>query len=151
MRLREDPSARAQPVIGRRAIIGAGDIDLMQVLLRWAVGAVGLYLTVQLAQAIGVTGLELKDWGTAFIAVLLLTLVNAFIRPIVRLITLPLNCLTLGLFGLVVNALMFWLVGALEIGLRVDGFLAALFGSVVLSIISGILNTLITERDGRKR
>lgn len=118
----------------------------MRILLRWAIGAAALYLTVFLGEILGV-GLALRrDVLSAFLVVLVLTLVNALIRPVVKLVTLPLNCLTLGLFGFVVNALMFWLVGSLEIGLRVDGFGAALFGSVVLSLISGFLNTLIVER-----
>lgn len=122
----------------------------MRVLLRWIIGAVALFLTVQAAQALKI-GLALKP-GTegvvsAFVVILVLTLVNAFIRPVVRLITMPLNCLTLGLFGFVVNALMFWLVGMLDLGLVVKDFVAALFGSVVLSVISGLLNALVVERE----
>lgn len=120
----------------------------MQILLRWVVGAVALFATVWLGKKIGI-GLELRDIGSAFVVVLALALVNAVIRPVVKLITLPLNCLTLGLFSFVVNALMFWLVGELHIGLYVKGFLAALFGSVVLSLISGVLNTLLPESDER--
>ena len=104
-----------------------------------------LYLTVLLGRELGLK-LAITDVVGAFIAVLVLTLVNAFIRPVLRLVTLPLNCLTLGLFGFVINALMFWLVGTLGLGLKVDGFWAALFGSVALSVISGILNTVIVER-----
>ncbi|GAB4470368.1 MAG: phage holin family protein [Armatimonadaceae bacterium] len=124
----------------------------MQLLLRWIVGAVALLITVKIAEALNI-GLALKtgDAGlvSAFIVILALTLVNAFIRPIVNLLTLPLNCLTFGLFSLVVNALMFWLVGALDLGLVVNGFLPALFGSVVLGAISGLLNLFIV-RDKEK-
>ena len=122
----------------------------MRVLLRWAIGAAALYVTVLLGQQLGLK-MAITDVAGAFIAVLVLTLVNAFIRPVLRLVTLPLNCLTLGLFGFVVNALMFWLVGTLGLGLKVDGFWAALFGSVALSIISGILNTFIVERGEARR
>ena len=118
----------------------------MRILVRWAAGAGALFLTVLLGQSLGLK-LALRDVGSAFVVVLVLTLVNALVRPLVKLATLPLNCLTLGLFGFVVNALMFWLVGSLGIGLRVDDFWAALFGSVVLSVISGILNTLIPDGD----
>jgi putative membrane protein len=118
----------------------------VRILLRWAVGAGALFLTVLLGQALGLK-LALRDIGSAFVVVLALTLVNALVRPLVKLATLPLNCLTLGLFGFVVNALMFWLVGSLNLGLRVEGFWAALFGSVVLSFISGILNTVIPDGD----
>lgn len=121
----------------------------MRLLIRWALGAAALYLTVMLAQALGI-GLALRGEGSqgvinAFIVVAALTLVNALIRPIVKLLTLPLNCLTFGLFSFVINALMFWLVGALDLGLVVNGFLAALFGSVAMSIIGGILNTFVPD------
>ena len=126
---------------------------MLQVLIRWVVGVAALYLTVELAQAVGVRGLAVKDIGSAFIVILALTLVNALVRPVVRLLTMPLNCLTLGLFSFVVNALMFWLVGLLDVGLTVKGFLPALFGSVALSLISGILNTFVPDkqREARER
>lgn len=124
----------------------------MQVLFRWVAGVIALFATIKLAEILNL-GLGLKgQWstqgvGNAFIVILVLTLVNAFIRPIVSLLTLPLNCLTFGLFGLVVNALMFWLVGQLDLGLKVDGFIPALFGSIVLSIISSLLNVFVTAGD----
>lgn len=121
----------------------------MRILLRWAVGAVALFLTVWLGQQLHL-GLGITDVPSAFVVVLALTLVNALVRPIVRLLTAPLNCLTLGLFGFVINALMFWLVGRLDLGLKVGDFWAALFGSVVLSIVSGLLSAFIPERDERR-
>jgi len=126
----------------------------MRILLRWIVGAVALFVTVKIAEALGI-GLALKP-GTdgiigAFIAILVLTLVNALIRPIVAFFTAPLNCLTFGLFSFVINALMFWLVGKLDVGLTVKGFVPALFGSVVLSIISGLLNAFIVEPAGGEK
>jgi putative membrane protein len=125
----------------------------MRILLRWIVGAVALYATVKIAEALGI-GLALKPGNegiiSALVAILVLTLVNALIRPIVAFFTAPLNCLTFGLFSFVVNALMFWLVGWFHIGLKVDGFVPALFGSVVLSIISGLLNAFIVEPVERK-
>jgi putative membrane protein len=125
----------------------------MRVLLRWIIGAVALFVTVKIAEALGI-GLALKPGNdgiiAAFVAILVLTLVNALIRPIVAFFTAPLNCLTFGLFSFVVNALMFLLVGRLDVGLKVDGFVPALFGSVVLSIISGLLNAFIVEPAERK-
>lgn len=118
----------------------------MRILLRWAVGAGALFLTVWLGQQIGLK-LGLKDIASAFIVILVLTLVNALVRPLVKLATLPLNCLTLGLFGFIVNALMFWLVGMLDLGLTVGDFWAALFGSLVLSLVSGVLNNFIVDRN----
>lgn len=125
----------------------------MGLLTRWAIGAVALYLTVLLGDQLGF-GLSFDGKGTqsviaAFVAVLVLTLVNALIRPVVKLLTLPLSCITFGLFGIVINALMFYLVGRLDVGLRVEGFMAALFGSVVTSVLFGVLNTFLGE--GKKR
>jgi putative membrane protein len=125
----------------------------MGLLTRWAIGAVALYLTVLLGQQLGFklgfAGTGTQSVIAAFLAVLVLTLVNALIRPVVKLLTLPLSCITFGLFGFVINALMFYLVGQLDIGLRVGGIVPALFGSVVTSIIFGILNTFLGE--GKKR
>ena len=121
----------------------------MQILLRWAVGAAALYLTVLLGQALQLDISLKQNVVNVFLVVLALALVNAFIRPLVKLVTLPINCLTLGLFSLVINALMFWLVSALDIGLRVGGFVPALFGSVAMSLISGLLGTLIPEKNER--
>jgi putative membrane protein len=102
------------------------------------------------AQGLGINGLALKDAVAAFIAIAVLTLVNAFVRPILGFIAAPINCLTLGLFSFILNALMFWLVGALDLGLVVKGFVPALFGSVVLSLISGILNLFVVETKDKR-
>ena len=128
-----------------------GNEHAVQILIRWAIGAVALFLTVQLAQLVGVRGLAVKDVASAFVVVLALTLVNAFVRPVVRLMTAPLNCLTLGLFSFVVNALMFWLVGLLDIGLTVKGIVPALFGSIVLSLVGGVLNTFVPGKNEERR
>lgn len=75
---------------------------------------------------------------------LVLGIVNAFVRPIFVMISLPITCVTLGLFLLVINALMLLLVSAIPIlGFRIDGFLAALLGSIVISIVSAILSRVI--------
>ena len=127
----------------------------MQILLRWAINAVALYVTVVIAQHlhIGLTVAKgMPGVQAVVIAVLALAVVNAIIRPIVQLITLPLTCLTLGLFSFVVNALMFWIVGQVVPGFTVHGFVAPLFGSIVMALISGILNTvLITDGEKNKR
>jgi putative membrane protein len=123
----------------------------MNILLRWIISAIALYITVYLADKLGL-GLRLAHGvlgaEAALIAVVALALVNAIIRPIVQLLTLPITCLTFGLFSFVINAFMFWLVGQLVPGFRVHGFVAPLFGSVVMAVISGALNTLlITDKE----
>ena len=116
-------------------------------LIRWIVSAIALYFTALLAKALNI-GITVKGAGPAFLAVVVLAIVNALIRPLVIALTLPLNCLTLGLFTFVINALMFWLVGSGWLpGFRVEGPLAALFGSVVMGIIVGIASRWTEQRE----
>ncbi len=127
----------------------------MRLLIRWAVGAAALYVTVLIGRTlnfkIGLEGQNHSGGGgasvlvSALIAIAALTLVNSLVRPVAVLLTAPLNCLTLGLFSFVVNALMFYLVSALHLGLYVGDFWAALFGSIVLSVISGLLGVFVGE------
>jgi len=117
----------------------------MNFLIRWAVAVFAAWLTVQLGQALNV-GLEWVDIPRAILFVFVLALINAFIRPIVKLFTLPLTCLTFGLFSFVVNAVFFWLAAVATGGLDVKNFWAALFGSVVMSILNGIINSFIRRR-----
>ena len=81
--------------------------------------------------------------GSALAAAFLLGIVNAVIRPIFILLTLPLTIVTLGLFLLVINALMLWLVAGLVSGFHVSGFGGAFFGSILISLVSWILSRVI--------
>lgn len=115
---------------------------MKNILLRWVIGAASLYITAVLAHLIGV-GIELNGILAAFIAIVLLSIVNALIKPLVVILTLPITCLTLGLFTVVINVLMFWLAGSISDGFVVRGFGAALFGSIVMSVLSMIGNHLL--------
>jgi putative membrane protein len=79
----------------------------------------------------------------ALIAAILLGIVNTIIRPILVILTFPLTLLTFGLFLLVINALMLWLVSALLSGFHVNGFWGALFGSILISIVSWLLSKFL--------
>jgi putative membrane protein len=117
------------------------------VLIRWVLSAIALYLTAVLAGVLNL-GIVVKGAPGALLAVVALAIVNALIRPLILLLTLPLNCLTLGLFTFLVNALMFWLVGAVGIpGFEVHSFLAAVFGSIVMGIISGLVNHFVAPKE----
>lgn len=83
-----------------------------------------------------VEGVQIEGWGSALLGALVLGLVNALVRPIMVVLTFPLTILTLGLFLLVVNALMLWLAAALVPGVRVRGFGPALLGSLLLSLLN---------------
>lgn len=126
----------------------------MRLILRWIVNAAALAVTIWILERIGrATGVELARWTggggasgivVALLAVLIMAIVNALIRPIVTLLTLPLSCATFGLFAFVINAVMFWLVGELSDAFRVT-FWGALIGSLLMSIVSGFANHLIVS------
>jgi putative membrane protein len=90
--------------------------------------------------------MEIRGSGTLVAAALLLGLVNAVVRPVVVLLTLPFTLVTLGLFLLVVNAAMLGLVAALLDGFRLAGFWPALFGSVIVSLTGGVASAYIGPR-----
>ena len=110
-------------------------------IFRWVLNAGGLLLVSYLFDGIKVAGV-----GWAFIAALFLGVMNALIRPVVLVLTLPINILTLGLFTLVVNGLMLWLTGSLLKGFVVTGFWPAVGGALVLSLISLAANSLIGDK-----
>ncbi len=113
---------------------------MIGLLIRWAINAVALYLTTYL-----VPGIRVTDFGGAVVAALVLGIVNAVIRPFVLLLTLPLNILTLGIFTFVVNAIMLYIVAGVTHRVRIDSFLSAFLGAIVLSVISFILSQLVKE------
>ena len=90
-----------------------------------------------------VSGVYVQGWGSALIGALVLGFVNAVVRPLLVLLTLPFTILTFGLFLLVVNALMLWLMAALVPGIRVQGIGSALLGSLVLTLLNLAVELLI--------
>lgn len=90
-----------------------------------------------------VEGISIKGWGSAILGVLVLGFVNAFIRPFMVLLTLPITVFTFGIFLLVVNALMLWLASVFVPGLRVRGFAPALWASLWLTILNIVVSFLI--------
>lgn len=115
----------------------------MRFVLRVLINAVALWVTARL---IGGVSIDESFTGLLFVA-LVFGLVNAFIRPVVRVLTFPLTILTLGLFTFVVNALMLMLVAWLTEGLNIEGgFFTALLGSIVISIVSMILSSVLRDR-----
>jgi len=90
-----------------------------------------------------VSGVHVQGWGSALVGAIVLGFVNAVVRPLMVLLTLPFTILTFGLFLLVVNAFMLWLVAALVPGIRVQGFGSALLGSLVLTLLNLAVELLI--------
>lgn len=110
-------------------------------ILRLAISALGLWLASEI-----VPGIDIEGTGTLVAAALLLGIVNALVRPLLILLTLPITVLTLGLFLLVVNAAMFGLVAALLDGFHVAGFGAALIGSIVVGLTGWVASWYVGPR-----
>lgn len=101
-------------------------------LIHWVVNAVAIGLAAYL-----LPGVEVSFWGAVVLAVVL-ALINILLKPIINLLTLPLNVVTLGLFSLVVNALLIMLAGMLVPGFSVDGFWPAFFFAILVSLINAL-------------
>jgi putative membrane protein len=110
----------------------------MSLLLVWVINAVALLGVAYLMPSI-----QVASFTAALIAALLLGLVNTLIRPLLVLLTLPVTLLTLGVFILVINALLFWFVGSILKGFQVGSFSSAFFGALLYSIISWLLSSLV--------
>jgi putative membrane protein len=113
----------------------------MRLLLTWLINAGALFVVSFFMQSV-----QVSNVATALIAALVLGLVNTLVRPILVLLTLPVTLLTLGLFILVINGLMFWLVANLVGGFQVAGFWSAVGGALLYSIISWALSALLLKK-----
>ena len=114
---------------------------MLMLLARWIVNAAALLLVAYIYP-----GVHVESFVAALIAALVLGLVNAFIRPLLVILTFPVTLLTLGLFLFVINALLFWLVAEVVHGFAVTGFVAALVGSILYSLITLVTSWLLFKR-----
>ncbi|MDY0974510.1 phage holin family protein [Massilia sp. CFBP9012] len=116
----------------------------MRLLITWLINAAALMALPYLMHSV-----EVSSIGTALIAALVLGLVNTLIRPVLVLLTLPVTLVSMGLFILVINALLFWLVSNVVGGFEVAGFWSAFLAAILYSIISWALSTLLlSDKDG---
>jgi len=126
----------------------------MKLIIRWAIGAFSLFVAAWL-----VTGIHVDDgggWVVYAVMAVVLGLVNAFVRPLLKLLTCPLILLTLGLFTLVVNALTLllsaWVANNLfSVGFYIDGFWPAFWGALIVSIVSVVLNVFVKDDDKKDK
>jgi putative membrane protein len=119
----------------------------MRLFIRWAINTIAIWAAIQL-----VPGIEHTGPGASLILIaLVFGLVNALVRPFLTLLTCPLIILTLGLFVLVVNALMLGLTAWLVPSLHVDGFGPAFLGAIIISIVSSFLSMLIKDDREKER
>ncbi|HEY8130672.1 MAG TPA: phage holin family protein [Thermoanaerobaculia bacterium] len=113
---------------------------MMYLIIRWILNTLALFLVVQI-----IPGFHADSWVTLAIAALVLGLLNSIVRPILFILTFPLTVITLGLFLIVLNAIMLELTAWLVPGFRIDSFVWACVGAIVLGLIS-----LVTHRIGER-
>ena len=116
---------------------------MLSFLKRWLITTVAVWLAASIVPGITYTSAGL------FLAALALGLLNAFVRPVMVVLSLPLVIITLGLFMLVINALLLWSVGSVLKDFHVDGFAPAFWGSLIISLTSLVLNSLTKSGSSR--
>ncbi|HSI28771.1 MAG: phage holin family protein [Methylophilus sp.] len=115
---------------------------MFKLLIVWVLNALAL-----MAVAYLVPGIHVANFTAALIAALVIGLVNILIKPLLVLLTLPITLLTLGLFILVINGVLFWLVGNYLQGFSVSSILIGVIGALVYSVISGVLSSIVPDND----
>jgi len=111
---------------------------MFYILIRWLLNALTLMVVANV-----IPGIAVRNIYAALVAALVLGILNALVRPVLVLLTLPINILTLGLFTLVLNAIIFWLASTVVKGFDVQGFAPAFWGALVLWLVSWATNVLI--------
>jgi putative membrane protein len=116
----------------------------MRLLLLWVLNAVALLAVTYLLPS----SIQVSGFGTALLAALVLGFINTLVRPVLALLTLPITMLTLGIFYLVLNGLLFWLASAFIPGFQVQGFASAFVGAILYGVIAWVLSALIPNKRG---
>ena len=111
------------------------------IIIRWLVQTAAITFAAYLLE-----GIHVEGFFSAFFAAVILGILNAFFRPILIIITLPVNILTFGLFTFVINALLLMMVSGVIPGFEVHGFWPAVFGSLIISLVSWFLSSFINDR-----
>lgn len=111
------------------------------ILIRWLILTVAIISTAYLMD-----GIEVKGLGSAIAAAAILGVLNAFFRPVLFILTLPVNVLTLGLFTFIINAILLMMASGVISGFVVRGFWTAVFGSLLISIVSWLLSSFISDK-----
>jgi putative membrane protein len=115
--------------------------SMMRLLLIWLINTIALFVLPLILQSV-----QIDSFTTALVAALVLGLINTLIRPILIFLTFPVTVLTLGLFILVVNGLMFWAASDLVQGFQVAGFSSAVLGALLYSVISWLLSAIFIRK-----
>jgi putative membrane protein len=110
----------------------------MRIIIKWLLSAVALLLVAYIYP-----GVQINNFGVALIAAAIVGLLNMIVRPVLVVLTLPVTIVTLGLFLFVINALLFWAASGLLGGFQVNGFLAALIGSLIYSLLGVVIEAAL--------
>ena len=114
----------------------------MSIAVRLGINAAALWLA-----AAWVRGFEIEGWPSLVAAAVIFAVVNAVIKPVAKLMGLPISCLTMGLFALLINAAMLaltaWIAGQFDFNVEIDGFIAALFAALLISVVSTLLSVFV--------
>lgn len=117
-------------------------------LIRWLLNALSLLAIAYTAPKIGILpGFSVDSFEAAAVAVLILSLLNMTIRPLLKWLTLPITCLTFGLFAVIINAAMMFLTSKLVMGFQVGSFGNAVIASVLYAVVSALLNSLFNKEE----
>lgn len=114
----------------------------MKLILKWLILSAAVYAAAEF-----VPGVSIFPWYTALIVGACLAFINMIIKPIINILTLPITIVTLGLFSLVVNAVLFWFLSTLVKGFGVETFMAAFLGALLVSIVSWLLGKIVRTDD----
>jgi putative membrane protein len=117
---------------------------MIELIIKWVVNSTALLVVAHV-----VSGVTLDNWLTVFVAALVLGLLNAFLRPVLIFLTLPVTVLTLGLFTLIINAFLFYMAAHLVKGFHVSGYWQAFVAAFVFSLVSFLLNMILGSTTGR--
>lgn len=115
---------------------------MLRLMVKWAVNFVALLVVVNM-----IPGTSVTNWTTLIVAALVLGLINIFLKPIILLLTLPINIVSLGLFTLIINTGLFYLTAMIVKGFTITGFWSAFWGAFVFSLISLLLNTCMKAEE----
>jgi len=118
---------------------------MLKLLAKWLLSAAALLLVAYVYN-----GVEVKTFGAALIAALVIGLFNSVVRPILVVLTLPVTVVTLGLFLFIINALMFWAAAGVLDGFHVQGFLAALIGSLLYTLLGVVIESALESLFSKK-
>ena len=115
----------------------------MHIIFKWIISALSILLVAYALPKLGLPGITIASFYTALIVALVLGLLNITLKPVLVILTLPINLITLGLFTFVINGLIFWFIATFIEGFKTDGFMGAFMGALFVSLISTIGHKLV--------